>query len=168
MKTFKFTTEISISEEALELLKKVDKEGYAEYRDREYNTYEDYVNGKKSLGIENIRSEESFNRRNFGGTWCIMAELVEADLVEWVGESWHTTYKVGEWGRKVLDSLKINTYDLEREIDFIKHEVDFVPDDLADYKNKLSSSDFKKIEKAFAYRKKHFDDMTDSKRKFYE
>ena len=108
MKTFKFTTEISISEEALELLKKVDKEGYAEYRDREYNTYEDYVNGKKSLSIENIRSEESFNRRNFGGTWCIMEELVEADLVEWVDESWHTTYKVGEWGRKILDSKEYN------------------------------------------------------------
>jgi len=51
MKTFKLTIEISISEEALELLKKVDKEGYAEYRDSGYNTYEDYVNDKKSLGM---------------------------------------------------------------------------------------------------------------------
>jgi len=107
MKSFKFTTEILVSEEALDLLKKVDEAGYAEYRDIGHDSYEDYVNAHKSMGRENIRSEDSFNIRNFGGTWPIMEELVEADLMEYVEDAWHTTYKVGEWGRKVLDSLKI-------------------------------------------------------------
>ncbi len=106
MKTFTFKIEIGITEEAFELLKKVDEAGYAEYRDLGHDTYEDYANARKSLGIENIRSEEFFNARNFGGTWTLMEELVEADLMEYVDDAWHTTYKVGEWGRKVLDSDK--------------------------------------------------------------
>ena len=107
MKKFTFKIEIEISEKAFELQKKVDEAGYAEYHDCEFNTYDEYVYHRTSKGMtENIRSEESFNARNFGGTWLLMEELVESDLMKYVDDAWHTTYKVGEWGRKVLDSVK--------------------------------------------------------------
>jgi hypothetical protein len=107
MKKFTFKIEIEISEQALELLKKVDEAGFAEYRDCEFDTYRDYVYHRTCKGLlESIRSEESFNSRNFGGTWLLMEELVEGDLMEHVDDAWHTTYKVGEWGSKVLESLK--------------------------------------------------------------
>lgn len=107
MKKFTFKIEIEITEEALELLKGVDEAGYVEYRDSEFDTYDEYVYHKHTRGIiENIRSEESFNSRNFGGTFLLIQELAEADLMECVDGAWHPTYTIGEWGRKILDSVK--------------------------------------------------------------
>lgn len=89
-----------ISEEALELLKSLEKGKWVEYRDYEYETTkafldsEDYKSGRRSL--------EWFLGRNEDGTFLLCKELWDNDFVEDVPDSWHTTFRISDLGRKIL------------------------------------------------------------------
>ena len=100
----KLTHTFEISEAAFNLLKEIDKIGYAEYRDTEFETLEEYIHSKNwdgnhpptKIQIENFKS------RNFGGTYYLTTELCKFNLVELDDMSWHTTFVVTEIGKQVI------------------------------------------------------------------
>lgn len=113
MKKFKIIAveEISLSDEEISILKRIKEEGYAEFRDIMYEDYDDYIESSIEQGIKNARSRESWNKRNFHG--LNITSLNEKGLLDYVDESWHTTYKVGELGEYVLQMLDEGTSELK-------------------------------------------------------
>ena len=98
MKTLTLTFEIS--DEAYDLLLKINKENAAEYRDTEYATIDDF---KSSFEYKNgLRSEESFLNRNFGGTYHLIHELYRYDLIDLLEEAWHQTYILSPLGKEFI------------------------------------------------------------------
>lgn len=91
-----------ISDEAFNLLTKLNA---AEYRDTEFRTLEDFKNSEEYKSGK--KTEEWFLKRNYGGTLYLICELEEYGLVEqdYITdcESWHITYIVSEFGKKILD-----------------------------------------------------------------
>ena len=99
MKTFTLT--FQISDEAYNLLSEIEKARTVEYRDTEYQTLEQF---KTSFEYKNgLRTEESFLNRNFGGTYHLIHELYNNDLVELVVDAWHQTYFVSSLGKQILN-----------------------------------------------------------------
>ncbi len=98
MKKIKLSFEIR--EDSFNLLKKINENICAEYRDLEWNTLEDFK--KSNEFLNNIRTEEWFLKRNFGGTYYLLDDLITYGLIELDGESWHPTYIVTEFGKEVL------------------------------------------------------------------
>jgi len=91
-----------ITDEAFNLLKEINNKGYAEYRDTEYKTLEEF---KKSDDYNVLlRNEECFLSRNFNGTLNLIYELSKYGLIESDGESWHTTYIVSDFGKEILNN----------------------------------------------------------------
>jgi len=90
----------NISDEAFNLLMNINKDGYAEYRDTEYSSVDDFIN--TSNGIMTL---ESFKNRNCGGTFYLIDELLEHNLVESNMDSWHTTYNMSENGKSLLSNV---------------------------------------------------------------
>lgn len=90
-----------ISQPAWELLLSLnDTVNYAEYRDTEYTTLEEF---KSSDGFkEGRRTEEWFLNRNHDGTLYLMEELADYDLVENDYDAWHLTYKISKRGRSII------------------------------------------------------------------
>lgn len=94
------TIKLQISEEAFQLLLDIEKAGYAEYRDTEYSCLEDFIENRD---INNkIKTKEWFLNRNFNGTYYLIGELLEYDFIDLDFDAWHTTYKVTEFGKKVI------------------------------------------------------------------
>ena len=91
---------ISLSDEAFELLKLIKKERYAEYRDIQYQRLEDFKRGDEFKN--NRRTAESFLARNTGGTYYLISELLKHNLIEMDSDSWHSTYIISEFGEDVL------------------------------------------------------------------
>jgi len=88
-----------LTDEQFNLLMKLKKERYAEYRDR-YATLDEFMDS-------NIYSVDRFNatyflERNFGGTYKIMMELCDLLLVDDVEDAWHSTYKLSDYGINIL------------------------------------------------------------------
>ena len=100
MKKIKLSFEIN--EDSFNLLKTIDKMGFAEYRDHEWDTLEDFK--KSDIFLDGKRTEEWFLERNFGGTYYLIDDLFEHGLVESDGESWHLTYFVTNLGKTVLNN----------------------------------------------------------------
>lgn len=100
MKTLTF----QISDDAYNLLLKIDKEGYAEYRDTEYNTVEDFINSDEHKVQE--RSIDWFMSRNFDGTLQHIPELLKLGLVKFDDMSWHDTYVLTILGKQVLKNVE--------------------------------------------------------------
>ena len=97
------TLSFQITEEAFNLLKEINNKGYAEYRDSEHLTLEDF---KKSDDYNILlRTEEWFLSRNFNGTLNLIYELSKYGLIESDGESWHTTYIVSDFGKEILNNI---------------------------------------------------------------
>lgn len=94
--TYKFT----ISDEAFDLLKKINLEGSAEYRDIEYESLEVFKTGETYLNGR--RTEESFLARNFGGTYSLALELADKGLIDDDYDSWHVTFVMTEVGKEIL------------------------------------------------------------------
>ena len=90
-----------INEDSFNLLKKINENGYAEYRDHEWNTLEDFK--KSDHFLNGVRTEEWFLKRNFGGTAYLLDDLIGYGLIESDGESWHLTYIVSKLGEKILE-----------------------------------------------------------------
>ena len=100
MKKIKLSFEVN--EDSFNLLKTISKMGFAEYRDHEWDTLEDFK--KSDVFLDGKQTEEWFLARNFGGTAYLLDDLVEHGLVESDGESWHLTYVVTNLGRTVLNN----------------------------------------------------------------
>jgi predicted transcriptional regulator len=95
-----------ISDEALALLNDLESKGYAEYRDHEYETTEDFLQSNDYIENGGIRKLEWFNERNHNGTYKYAMELYSFGLVEDVKDSWHTTFQISELGKVVLSQNK--------------------------------------------------------------
>lgn len=91
-----------ISYEAIELLKRIGKEGNAEYRDFRYKTLDSYMNQE---GRAEFQTEERYKSRNAGGTAYLIYELEEAGLVDMDDMAWHPTYVLTEFGKEQLEKL---------------------------------------------------------------
>jgi hypothetical protein len=96
MKTLSF----DISDEAFDLLNNIHDFGVAEYRDIQYKSIEDF---KLSLEYSNgFMSTDSFLKRNFGGTYYLIPELLEFGLVDIDNMCWHTTYILTNFGKYII------------------------------------------------------------------
>lgn len=91
--------EFEISDESYELLKKINEEGYAEYRDRaetveEFMESDFYKNGSRGVYW--------FLSRNFGGTRKLAYELLGHQLIVDMEGSWHTTFVISNFGKNII------------------------------------------------------------------
>jgi len=97
---------IELSQEAIDLLKYIDENGYAEYRDGEYETVEDFL--KSDTHLVNNRTLEWFLNRNSNGTYHLTNELLEYYLIDMGdGMAWHTTYYITRLGKKLITENNI-------------------------------------------------------------
>jgi len=94
------TLSFTLSDEAFELLKTIEKQGYVEYRDAEYDTLEDFLNS--DLSKNEIRTAEWFLSRNANGTYYLIPELYKYNLIEDDDMSWHLTYRLSNLGAEIL------------------------------------------------------------------
>jgi hypothetical protein len=97
-----------ISDESFKLLTKLND---AEYRDTEFETLKDFKNSEEYKSGK--KTEEWFLNRNYGGTLYLIRELEECGLVEQDCESWHITYIVSDFGKKILDKSSIRDQKLD-------------------------------------------------------
>jgi hypothetical protein len=97
MKTLTF----DISDEAYDLLLKIKKEGYAEYRDNQFETLDDFINS--DLYTVQNKSVDWFMSRNFDGTYKFIPELKRYGLIKLNEMSWHDTYVLTLLGNKVTE-----------------------------------------------------------------
>lgn len=101
MQEKELTYRFKISEKAWELLLSLDGDyKYAEYRDTEYDTLEDFKSSDEFK--EGRRTEEWFLNRNHNGTLSLMWELDAHGLVEKNYDAWHMTYVISNLGKEVI------------------------------------------------------------------
>lgn len=98
MKTLSFR----ISDKAYELLKKINDSGNAEYRDTQYESLEDFENSQEFKS--GFMTTDSFLRRNFGGTYYLIAELDLFGLIQLDDMCWHTTYVISDFGKHIIST----------------------------------------------------------------
>ena len=97
-------TEIEISDEAIDILKKLKEKGYAEFRDN-FASETDFLESVE-FKLYN-KTLEWYRARNF----CdikIIEELDAADLVKNDFDSWHLTYTISEKGEDILKIIEQN------------------------------------------------------------
>ena len=96
MKTLTFR----ISDKAFELLCQIHDSGSAEYRDTQYESLDVFTN---STEFKNgFMSIDSFLKRNFNGTYYLIAELLRFGLIDIDDMCWHTTYVVTDFGKFLI------------------------------------------------------------------
>lgn len=95
------TLEFQITKKALDALKAINDAGFAEFRDPEHKSLDEFKasNGKQFMSVE------SFKNRNFCDLYLI-EELDVKGLVESDGVSWHLTYVVTPFGKQILEANK--------------------------------------------------------------
>ena len=94
--------EFELSQPAWDLLVSLaaDDDVYAEYRDSEYQSLDDY---KANRALQPTKQMiENFLKRNHGGTYHAIIELYKLSLVEPVENTWHVTYKISKLGKQVV------------------------------------------------------------------
>lgn len=102
--------EIEISDDAYDLLGNIHKNGCAEYKDTDipsinsFMSSDEYTNGNKTV--------DWYKKRNFGGTYYLTEELLKYNLIYTYLDTWHTTFKVTEFGKEVLQIV-----DRDKKID---------------------------------------------------
>ena len=89
----------SISYQSYHLLKEIEKARCAEFRDPEYSSIEEFRESEEFKS--GLRTEEWFKARNFCD-YKDLTELIENDLIDIDVMSWHLTYCVSEFGKKIL------------------------------------------------------------------
>lgn len=101
MQEKELTYKFKISEKTWELLLSLNGDyKYAEYRDAEYDTLEDFKSSDEFK--EGRRTEEWFLNRNHNGTLSLMRELNVHGLVENDYDSWHMAYVISNLGKEVI------------------------------------------------------------------
>lgn len=102
----KLNYSFEISDEAFELLNNIHRLGYAEYRDPEWPTLDDFLKWRATVDAE-VYPESWYINRNFGGTYHLADELYIANLIDNDSNAWHTTFRLNDFGRSVLEQNKI-------------------------------------------------------------
>lgn len=97
--------EFQISDEAFDLLVRLKRQKYLEYRDTEYSNLNEFKNSEEFKS--GLRSTECFLNRNSDGTYHLIDELVKYNLVDVDGMSWHITYTLTDFGKEVLEKNQI-------------------------------------------------------------
>lgn len=92
-----------ISDEAFKLLLKMNNDGYAEYCDTIYETIDAFIEASE-VKYEYM-TLESFKARNCGGTYYLIEELLDYNLVCDVVYAWHTTYKISDIGKELISNV---------------------------------------------------------------
>jgi len=114
MKTFTHTFEIS--DEAHNLLLSIQEKGYAEYRDANWESLEDFYADRDKTDWRSssafVFSEDHFLSRNHGGTYHLTDELVKYNLIDLVEESWYITYELTNFGKEMLSLQNIRNVKL--------------------------------------------------------
>ena len=104
--------ELEISDEAFDLLNRINRDGFVEYRDR-YESLEDYFNKENyteegMVPIVSEKNTEHFYKRNAGGTLYLIPELESIGLIIHDDMSWYMTYHMTDLGKQVLRDATIN------------------------------------------------------------
>ena len=89
-----------ISDEAFDLLLTINKEGYIEYRDCEYETVEEFENS-----VNKTMTLKSFNSRNCNGTLYLIPELYKYNFIRDVEDAWHRSYEMSDVGKSLLENV---------------------------------------------------------------
>lgn len=98
----KITHTFEISQPAWELLFSLKSGRLVEYRDPEWPTLEDFKNCKIEVTPIDQNQIDIFLRRNSGGTYWLIPELLKHNLVQEEPNTWHPTYQISELGLEVL------------------------------------------------------------------
>lgn len=94
MKTISF----QITDDAFDLLKSINNTGCAEYRDPEFDSLEEFEKSPES----SYKSKKWFLTRNYDGTLYLIYELLKYNLVTYETFSWHPTYVLSEFGKRII------------------------------------------------------------------
>lgn len=98
----KFTFEVS--DEEYDFLLKLQKEGYAEFRDVEYSTLDEFKNSSNYK--DEIRTVDWFLSRNFDGTYHMTNKLYDMGLICYEEMSWHTTFILTKFAKDLFKNDK--------------------------------------------------------------
>jgi len=99
--------EFEISDKSFELLKAIEKEGQAEFRDSQHESLEafkkskEFVAGEPVAGESSMGTEKWFKARNF----CDLKDIEDLrayDLIDIHEMAWHMTYVVTERGKEII------------------------------------------------------------------
>jgi hypothetical protein len=93
--------EFEITDKSFELLKKIAEAGQAEFRDSNYESLEDYLSSD-----DETKSKERFDNRNF----CDLKdlnELITYNLLDTHEMAWHLTFIVSDFGKEMLEKIKV-------------------------------------------------------------
>jgi hypothetical protein len=125
-KIYKLVLDIHLSDDEFNLLKEIEKCKYAEYRDTEYESKEDFL--KSPDYLQHNRSLEWFMCRNFNGTYYLLNKLVEYNLIETDFDAWHITYTITDLGKLFIkqNSNEVNYFTKEMAVNFSKDVDDFM------------------------------------------
>ena len=105
------TIEFEISDEAYDLLLKIDKAKWIEYRDR-YNDVEEF---KEHSGYpDGINTVERFLSRNHNGTQGYAWELCENNLIDTDDNSWHTTFIMTDFGKETISKHRTRDREINK------------------------------------------------------
>ena len=97
MKQLNFTFELT--DEEFRLLLHIAEEGYAEYRDTEFETVEEF---RKKVKPAHAMNELQYLGRNTNGTYHLIENLIRFNLIQHVDMAWHTTFELSEFGKLLL------------------------------------------------------------------
>ena len=103
MKQLNFTFELT--QEEFDLLLHIAEKGYAEYRDTEFETVEEFL---KKVTPVYCMTEDQFLERNTKGTYHLIENLLKFNLIQHVYMAWHTTYELSEFGKLLLIANEID------------------------------------------------------------
>jgi hypothetical protein len=98
----KYTLEIELSEQAVDLLRKIDNNGYAEYRDPVFRNIDELRKYKSRRSDIDGLTEADYLIRNFGGTLYLTGELYLYGLIESDDDCFHLTFYMTELGKVFL------------------------------------------------------------------
>jgi hypothetical protein len=91
---------IKIGRESWEILKKLEKEGYLEYRDSEFPNLESFKGS--DLYTSGRRDIDWYLNRNSDGTLYLTENLIEYGLIDSDYDAWHMTYILTDLGKNLL------------------------------------------------------------------
>lgn len=95
---YKIVQEFELSQEEFDFLKKIERDGWVEYRDPEFVSVDDF---KLQGGLD--KDVERFMERNADGTYYLILNLLKSRMVENGVDSWHLTYKLSPLGKMLLE-----------------------------------------------------------------
>lgn len=96
----KLTFEISLK--SFQLLQAIQITGYAEFKDHNVRSLEDFK--KTNDFISGFTTEHHFKQRNYCDIQDL-DELIENHLIEYDDDAHHVTYVVTEFGKRILNTI---------------------------------------------------------------